>query len=120
MSEPSSSTVLRADHGAVRVLTMNRPEKLNALNTELTTTLLEELWAAARAPEIRVIVLTGAGRGFCAGADVTEFRHLIPAGSSTALYTRRDNGTNGTYYLTSDHLGSGDLVLDSAARVRPQ
>ncbi len=51
---------------------------------------------------------------------VTEFRHLIPAGSSTALYTRRDNGTNGTYYLTSDHLGSGDLVLDSAARVRPQ
>ena len=76
MSEPSSSTVLRADHGAVRVLTMNRPEKLNALNTELTTTLLEELWAAARAPEIRVIVLTGAGRGFCAGADVTEFKHL--------------------------------------------
>lgn len=53
-------------------------------------------------------------------SGVTEFRHLIPAGSSTALYTRRDNGTNGTYYLTSDHLGSGDLVLDSAARVRPQ
>ena len=50
-------------------------------------------------------------------SGVTEFRHLIPAGSSAVLYTRRDNGTNSTYYLTSDHLGSGDLVMDSAATV---
>jgi enoyl-CoA hydratase/carnithine racemase len=73
---PASSTVLRSDDGGVRVLTMNRPEKLNALNTELTQTLLDEFQAAGRDPEVRVIVLTGAGRGFCAGADVTEFRHL--------------------------------------------
>jgi len=50
-------------------------------------------------------------------SGVTEFRHRIPAGSGSAIYTRRDNGTASTYYVTSDHLGSGDLVLDSAANV---
>jgi enoyl-CoA hydratase/carnithine racemase len=68
--------MLREDRGAVRILTMNRPEKLNALNTELTRRLHDELWAAAADEQVRVIVLTGAGRGFCAGADVTEFKHL--------------------------------------------
>jgi enoyl-CoA hydratase/carnithine racemase len=76
MPEPSSPTMLREDRGAVRILTMNRPDKLNALNTELTRTLHDELWAAAADEHVRVIVLTGAGRGFCAGADVTEFKHL--------------------------------------------
>jgi len=71
-----SDTVLRTDDNGVRLLTMNRPEKLNALNTELTRTLLTELQAANADPDIRAIVLTGAGRGFCAGADVTEFQHL--------------------------------------------
>lgn len=51
------------------------------------------------------------------GSAPTEYRHQIPAGSSTAVYTRRTDGTTGTYYATSDHLGSSDLVLDSAANV---
>jgi RHS repeat-associated protein len=49
--------------------------------------------------------------------SVTEYRHQIPAGSSTVVYTRRSDGTNATYYATSDHLGSSDLVLDSSASV---
>lgn len=69
-------TVLCEDEGGIRLLTMNRPEKLNALNTDLTTSLLAGLQSAATDPEVHVIVLTGAGRGFCAGADVTEFKHL--------------------------------------------
>jgi RHS repeat-associated protein len=48
---------------------------------------------------------------------ITEYRHLIPSGSGSAIYTRRDNGTASTYYVTSDHLGSGDLVMDSAANI---
>jgi len=48
---------------------------------------------------------------------VTEYRHAIPAGSGTAIYTRRSNSTNSTYYVTTDHLGSGDLVLGSAGTV---
>jgi RHS repeat-associated protein len=48
---------------------------------------------------------------------VTEYRHQIPAGSGSAVYTRSTSGTNSTYYATSDHLGSADLVMDSAGTV---
>jgi RHS repeat-associated protein len=48
---------------------------------------------------------------------VTEYRHQIPAGTSSAIYTRRTDGTSSTYYATSDHLGSADLVLDSSGNV---
>lgn len=51
------------------------------------------------------------------GSAATEYRHQIPAGSSTVVYTRRSDGTSGTYYATTDHLGSSDLVLDSSANV---
>jgi len=67
------------DRGSVRVLTMNRPEKRNALNTELTRALLDGLRAADAEPSIACVVLTGAGAGFCAGADLAEFKDLTPA-----------------------------------------
>ena len=69
-------TLLVANQGAVRVLTLNRPEKRNALNTALTQDLLEALRAADQDDSVAAIVLTGAGRGFCAGADLTEFKDL--------------------------------------------
>ena len=62
--------------GAVRLLTMNRPEKRNALNTELTRALLEALRAADEDDSVGCVVLTGAGQGFCAGADLSEFKGL--------------------------------------------
>lgn len=71
--------VLIEDHGAVRVLRMNRPSKLNALNTELTQALLDALGAADADEQVRAVVLAGAGRAFCAGADLTEFAELTPA-----------------------------------------
>ena len=64
--------------GAVRVLRMNRPEKLNALNTELTQALLDAFEAAEADTEVRAVVLAGEGRGFCAGADLAEFKDLTP------------------------------------------
>jgi enoyl-CoA hydratase/carnithine racemase len=64
------------DRNAVRVLTMNRPEKRNALNAELTQALLEALRHADEEENIGCVVLTGAGQGFCAGADLTEFKGL--------------------------------------------
>jgi RHS repeat-associated protein len=51
------------------------------------------------------------------GTSPTEYRHMIPAGSGTAIYTRRSDGSTGTYYATTDHLGSSDLVMDSSANV---
>ena len=72
------SELLTGDRGAVRVLTMNRPDKRNALNTALTRALLEELRAADAAESVACVVLTGAGPGFCAGADLSEFKDLVP------------------------------------------
>ena len=69
-------TLLIETRGAVRILTMNRPEKRNALNSELTRALLEALRAADADEAVGVVVLTGAGPGFCAGADLAEFREL--------------------------------------------
>ena len=70
--------LLVEDRGAVRILTMNRPEKRNALNTALTRALLDGLRAADAADSIGCVVLTGAGQGFCAGADLAEFKDLTP------------------------------------------
>ena len=58
----------RAD--GVALLTMNRPEQLNALGGDMLTLLLDALRDAASDPEIGCVVLTGAGRGFCAGGDM--------------------------------------------------
>jgi len=70
--------LVAAQHGAVRVLTMSRPEKRNALNTQLTQELLDALRAADADESVGCIVLTGAGQAFCAGADLAEFKDLTP------------------------------------------
>jgi enoyl-CoA hydratase/carnithine racemase len=69
-------TLLVENRGAVRILTMNRPEKRNALNTELTSALLDELVKSGKDESVGCVVLTGAGPGFCAGADLSEFKDL--------------------------------------------
>lgn len=74
----SEEILLGEDRGRVRILTLNRPEKLNALNTALTEALLAWLRNSDRDEAISVIVLTGAGRAFCAGADIDEFKDLTP------------------------------------------
>lgn len=57
----------------IALITLNRPDKLNALNKELLSDLLRALKEADKDPEVRAVVLAGAGKSFCAGADVTEF-----------------------------------------------
>ncbi|PSS60122.1 enoyl-CoA hydratase/isomerase family protein [Ensifer sp. NM-2] len=79
MNVPSSTVLLTETRGAVRIVTMNRPDKLNALNTELTQAIHDALLAADADPAIHAIVLAGNGRGFCAGADLSEFETLTPA-----------------------------------------
>src|SRR5437588_5750744 len=53
---------------------LNRPEKLNALTHQLAAEALDALEICAREPEIRSLIVTGQGRGFCAGQDLTEFQ----------------------------------------------
>lgn len=81
LQEPNEKepVLLTEDRGAVRIITLNRPSKLNALNSELTQALVDALEAADADDSIRSVVLAGAGRGFCAGADLAEFAELTPA-----------------------------------------
>ncbi len=64
--------VLREQRGAVLVLTLNRPDRLNAWNEELETQYFDALDEADADPSVRAVVVTGAGRGFCAGADMDD------------------------------------------------
>ena len=68
--------LLVEDRDGVRVLTLNRPDKRNALDTALTRALLEALRATDEDDDVRAVVLTGAGPAFCAGADLAEFKGL--------------------------------------------
>src|SRR6201996_838315 len=63
-------------HGAVRLLRLNRPTKLNALNADLVHALTDALLAAQNDRAVSVVVLAGAGRAFCAGADTSVPRPL--------------------------------------------
>src|SRR5437764_3919832 len=65
-------TVLVSLDAGVLTITLNRPEKLNALNPEMLSALRAALERATDEPEIRALLLTGAGRGFCTGQDLAE------------------------------------------------
>lgn len=66
--------VLAERDGAVAVLALNRPGRLNALNPELAAALLAELERVAADDSVRCVVLTGAGRAFCSGGDLAVLR----------------------------------------------
>jgi len=67
-----SDVVLTETRGPVRRITMNRPEKLNAMNAELVEAMIEALDAADRDDAVAVVVIAGAGRAFSAGADISK------------------------------------------------
>ncbi len=72
-SQTKFETLRLERRGYVSVLTLDRPDRLNALNEQLTQELGEALQREAdQFPQVRVIILTGAGRGFCSGADVNR------------------------------------------------
>ncbi|MER3554949.1 MAG: 2-(1,2-epoxy-1,2-dihydrophenyl)acetyl-CoA isomerase [Meiothermus sp.] len=67
------SVLLSEVKDGILSLTLNRPEAINAFTTEMLQSLAEALGKEAPAPEVRVVVLRGAGRGFCSGQDLREF-----------------------------------------------
>ncbi len=70
--------VLYAVRDRVATITLNRPERLNAWTDALEGELRLAMKAAVDDGEVRVVVLTGAGRGFCAGGDITGFGDVVP------------------------------------------
>lgn len=74
MNAPTAgATVLYDERGAVALVTLNRPEALNSFTRQMHRDLWAALDQAEANPAIRALVITGAGRGFCAGADLAEF-----------------------------------------------
>ncbi len=69
-----SALLLRENDGAVATLTMNRPDRLNALSEELMAALQAELDRIATEPATKVVILKGAGRAFCAGHDLRQMQ----------------------------------------------
>ena len=74
-----ADTVLYERDGRIAMVTLNRPEKLNAITSQLQTELLDALDEAAADPGIHVAIVRGAGRAFCAGYDVVSGGD-VPAG----------------------------------------
>jgi enoyl-CoA hydratase/carnithine racemase len=68
--------VLVDDDAAVRTITLNRPEKRNAIDIELRIALAEALESADRDPEVRVIIMTGSGPVFCSGGDISTMKRM--------------------------------------------
>ena len=72
MTGPEDSLVLREHRGDVLVLTLNRPDRMNAFTDAMEDRYFDLLDAADADPQVRAVVVTGAGRGFCAGADMAD------------------------------------------------
>src|ERR1700731_932771 len=74
------SVVQRAIADGVGHVTLNRPERMNAVTTELARQLEHVVKVLSTAPAVNVIVIRGAGKNFCAGGDVAEVERLRSAG----------------------------------------
>lgn len=89
----------------VMIATLNRPEKMNALSTQLTSDLLAAIHEASANDAVRVMVLTGEGRAFCAGAEVTADRSPAANGA-----TGSDAQLESRYARLNPRLGSAKMT----------
>src|SRR6185369_8566529 len=78
----SYSDILYRVEGGVAVVTLNRPDRLNAWRAEMERDVRAAMRAAAADDTVRVIVVTGAGRGFCAGADMGLLQTTVDTGQA--------------------------------------
>ncbi len=93
-----SDTVLIEDDGPVYKLTLNRPEKLNAMNAELVASLTAAIQTAGTDDNVAVLVLSGAGRAFSAGADISKSeRPEKPTGRQMMARSRHTTGLYRTF-----------------------
>jgi enoyl-CoA hydratase/carnithine racemase len=86
--QPGNDILLRQDRAGVATLTMNRPQQMNLLTSEMIEALQRNLDSIAQDRNIRVVVLAGAGKGFCAGHDLKEIRMLREQPKIEALFAK--------------------------------
>ncbi|HUO88063.1 MAG TPA: enoyl-CoA hydratase [Rhizomicrobium sp.] len=106
--------VLYEVKGRIATITLNRPDRLNAYTEKLASGLRLAMADAARDPAVRVIVITGAGRGFCAGADM-EVLQAVPTDGASQRQPSRGTGDIGTAF---DHKYGPNLDAEFADMTR--
>jgi len=94
MTETPAEVVLHETRDGVALLTLNRPDRLNAWTSAMETRYFDLLDDADQDPEVRAVVVTGAGRGFCAGADMEALQAIGGGGEP------RHSGRPQTFPLT--------------------
>src|SRR5665213_3573886 len=82
MSQPTFETLLYAVEDGVATITLNRPDKLNAFTNQMMSDMIAAFDATDADDAVKAVIVTGAGRGFCAGADLS-------AGAETFDYDAR-------------------------------
>lgn len=100
----SAETLVYTANDGIATLLMNRPEKRNALNGELVRALHEGLGRAQADDEVRVVLLRGAGRDFCSGADLAELERMAGTGAEASL---------------ADASAMGDLFIEMRRHPKP-
>jgi enoyl-CoA hydratase len=88
-----ASVTIEAVETGIRVLTLNRPDRLNAINFEMVADLHDAIDELAADPAVKVVVLTGAGRAFCAGLDLKDHGAPPPPGGHRHLHAGLDGQT---------------------------
>lgn len=83
--QSAASVLLETKHGSIVTLAMNRPDRLNAINNELSVALNDAFLRIAADTSVHVVILTGAGRAFCAGGDLGLIGKGRERGDTTEL-----------------------------------
>ena len=104
--------------GAVATITLNRPQARNALTAELKTALLGALRQAASSPQVRAVLITGAGQAFCAGQDLREHAELLGAGGPDEATPAAGAPPSGAPAARTP-AGSASAVAPAPAGVQP-
>jgi 2-(1,2-epoxy-1,2-dihydrophenyl)acetyl-CoA isomerase len=84
-SSDTESVILESRHDGIATLVLNRPDRLNALNNDLSTALNEALGRIEQDDSVHVVIITGAGRGFCAGGDLAAIGKGRQSGATHEL-----------------------------------
>lgn len=87
--------------GAITTITLNRPAAMNAFDASMAVRLADDIRAAAEEAACRVIVLTGAGRSFCAGADLRSLKEIITTRDRTRARDLVSNGARAVQAIVS-------------------
>ena len=103
MSPPRFETLLYSVQDGIATLTLNRPEKMNAFTTQMRDDLVAAFDATDADDAVRVVIITGAGRAFCAGADLS-------GGAKTFDFASRGEAARDQYKVGDVYRDGGGIA----------